>query len=102
MKNIKWLVVISALNGGVFSSAVAADDYAAWSVANSDGTWTGFAETSIDKTSLSTVVPTDVGNFCPGYGGANKNPESVFPQVHTFPSSLAAYILSKPAHYLTS
>lgn len=29
-------------------------------------------------------------------------PESVFPQVHTFPSSLAAYILSKPAHYLTS
>ena len=30
------------------------------------------------------------------------SPESVFPQVHTFPSSLAAYILSKPAHYLTS
>ncbi len=36
------------------------------------------------------------------YYACGLNPESVFPQVHTFPSSLAAYILSKPAHYLTS
>ncbi len=36
------------------------------------------------------------------FPNAYQKPESVFPQVHTFPSSLAAYILSKPAHYLTS
>jgi hypothetical protein len=51
------------------------------------------------------------GNVCylvenkPFYSSSltgNQIPESVFPQVHTFPSSLAAYILSKPAHYLTS
>jgi transposase len=42
----------------------------------------------------------DLQNIC--IDSSVIRPESVFPQVHTFPSSLAAYILSKPAHYLTS
>ncbi len=51
----------------VASFAAQAQDYAAWSKKNLDGSWTRITETAVDTSSLPSAVPKDIGKFCPAY-----------------------------------
>ncbi len=43
------------------------DDYASWSTANRDGSWTMAAEAAVRATSLPYTRPEDIGTYCPRY-----------------------------------
>jgi hypothetical protein len=49
------------------SLAAQAQDYAAWSKKNLDGSWTRTTEIAVATSSLPSVVPQDIGKFCPTY-----------------------------------
>lgn len=49
------------------SLAAQAQDYAAWSKKNLDGSWTRTTEIAVATSSLPSVVPKDIGKFCPTY-----------------------------------
>lgn len=51
----------------VASLAAQAHDYAAWSKKNPDGSWTRITEIAVATSSLPSVVPRDIGRFCPAY-----------------------------------
>ena len=51
----------------VASLAAQAQDYAAWSKKNPDGSWTRTTEIAVAASSLPSVVPKDIGKFCPTY-----------------------------------
>ncbi|HKX54403.1 MAG TPA: diguanylate cyclase [Nitrosospira sp.] len=48
-------------------ASLAAQDYAAWSKKNPDGSWTRTAEIAVAASSLPSLEPKDIGKFCPTY-----------------------------------
>ncbi len=54
------------------------DDYAVWSAANTDGTWTRSAETAVRNTSLPRQVPKDIAAFCPRYPSLDSESRVMF------------------------
>lgn len=48
-------------------ASLAAQDYAAWSKKNLDGSWTRTAEIAVATSSLPSLEPKDIGKFCPAY-----------------------------------
>ena|SRR5687768_14971513 len=48
-------------------ASLAAQDYAAWSKKNTDGSWTRTAEIAVAASSLPSLEPKDIGKFCPTY-----------------------------------
>ena len=57
----------------VLSASAMAQDYAAWSKKNTDGTWTTAAEAAVTSSQLTNAAPTDISKFCPAY--LTKKPE---------------------------
>lgn len=53
-------------------------DYAAWSEASSDGSWTRVAESAVAATSLASQMPKDINKFCPAYSGLNGESRVMF------------------------
>ena len=51
----------------VASLAAQAQDYAAWSKKNPDGSWTRITEIAVATSSLPSLEPKDIGKFCPAY-----------------------------------
>ncbi|SET34314.1 Transglycosylase SLT domain-containing protein [Nitrosospira multiformis] len=51
----------------VASLAAQAQDYAAWSKKNLDGSWTRTTEIAVATSSLPSLEPKDIGKFCPTY-----------------------------------
>jgi len=46
-------------------------DYAAWSQSNTDRSWTNAAERAVRETSLTRLIPHDIGRFCPTYSSGS-------------------------------
>jgi len=59
-------------------SAHASLDYAAWSSANLDGSWTKAAENAVAKSVLPRQVPADIKYFCPTYPKLNQQQRRKF------------------------
>ena len=55
-----------------------ADDYAAWSATNRDGTWTRAAENAVAATSLPDQVPRDIRKFCARYSELRSDSRIMF------------------------
>ena len=49
------------------AASLAAQDYAAWSKVNLDGSWTRTTEIAVATSSLPSLEPKDIGKFCPTY-----------------------------------
>ena len=60
------------------TSANASLDYAAWSNANRDGSWTRAAENAVAKSTLPKQIPSDINYFCPSYQKLNQQQRRKF------------------------
>lgn len=60
------------------SNACAADDYGAWARRNPDGSWTRAAEKAVANSTLSSLMPKDIGKFCGKYSDILVNERNKF------------------------
>jgi hypothetical protein len=60
------------------SMATHADDYGAWRIKNTDGSWSRFTEEAVKASSLPKVVPIDIDKFCPAYKGKTEVDRIIF------------------------